>query len=372
MPASAFSWQSRVSPLARLGWALTALLIVYASLAPWSGWRDLGVSPWAYLTAPLPRWHTRFDLVVNVLAYLPFGALGMLALHPRLRGAAAWLLVCALGALLSASLEALQTYLPTRVPATLDLATNALGTALGAAIMLPLTATLIDRGRLAQLRASWFERDASAVLVLLLLWPLAQIAPSALLFGNGEIHEPLAALAGVPLTTWQAGWTAGHFMLAEAVVVTAAVLGAGLALSSVMTPAAPRALLLLALLVAALGARTLAYAVKLGPEHALHWMSPSAITGGVLAALALLVAASGSRRRHAALAMIAMLVLLITVNATPENPYHQAWIGQFRAGRLLHANAAADGLATLWPFALLGVLLVRALLRRGRPPTVPR
>ncbi len=85
-------WHSRSSPLARAACATYALLLLYAGLAPWSGWRDLGLNPFAYLSAPIPAHVTNFDLVVNVLAYLPFGALLVFALHPAKRGLTAVLI----------------------------------------------------------------------------------------------------------------------------------------------------------------------------------------------------------------------------------------------------------------------------------------
>ena len=42
------------SAFSRVGLLVFALLIAYASLYPFSGWRDNGLSPWAYLTLPLP------------------------------------------------------------------------------------------------------------------------------------------------------------------------------------------------------------------------------------------------------------------------------------------------------------------------------
>ncbi len=52
-----------------------AALIVSASLFPFSGWRDQGLAPWSYLSAPWPRWWTGFDLGINVVGYLPLGFL---------------------------------------------------------------------------------------------------------------------------------------------------------------------------------------------------------------------------------------------------------------------------------------------------------
>ncbi len=79
----------QASPIARAACVVYGMLLLYSGLAPWSGWRDLGIDAWAYLNAPAPRYITTFDLVANVLAYLPFGALVVLAFHPRLRGLAA-------------------------------------------------------------------------------------------------------------------------------------------------------------------------------------------------------------------------------------------------------------------------------------------
>ena len=65
------------------------LLVAYASLYPLSGWRDVGLSPFAYLSAPWPRYVTVFDIVVNVVGYLPFGFLAVMALHPQVRAVGA-------------------------------------------------------------------------------------------------------------------------------------------------------------------------------------------------------------------------------------------------------------------------------------------
>jgi VanZ family protein len=136
----------RHSPLARAGLACFVFLVVYASLYPFAGWTDMGVSPFAYLTAPLPRYNTVFDVVTNVWGYMPLGMLTVLALHPRITGWRAVLIALGAGLLLSGAMEAIQTYLPTRVSSNVDLATNTLGALLGAIVMLPFSARLIDQG----------------------------------------------------------------------------------------------------------------------------------------------------------------------------------------------------------------------------------
>src|SRR5690606_32062257 len=90
-------------------------LIVYASLHPFSDWRDTGLSPFAFLDAGWPRYWTVFDLSTNVVAYLPLGFLLTLTLH-RLPGRATPALAALLlGALVSLCLESVQSWLPARV-----------------------------------------------------------------------------------------------------------------------------------------------------------------------------------------------------------------------------------------------------------------
>ena len=74
------------SPMARAALLAYLLLIVYASWFPFTGWRSTGLSPLAFLTLTLPRYWTVFDVVVNIVGYMPLGMLLVLALYPRVRG----------------------------------------------------------------------------------------------------------------------------------------------------------------------------------------------------------------------------------------------------------------------------------------------
>lgn len=121
---------SRRSAAWPLSW-LYAGLVVYASLYPFEGWRIQGIAPWSFLTAPLPKYWTGFDVVSNVLGYAPLGFLGCVAvlrLRPRWP---AVVLVTWLSLLLSLLMESLQMFLPMRVPSNVDLGLNVAG-ALGA------------------------------------------------------------------------------------------------------------------------------------------------------------------------------------------------------------------------------------------------
>jgi VanZ family protein len=369
------AWTRRASPLARALAVAYLALVVYVSLAPWSGWRDIGVGAFAYLSAPLPRYLTGFDLVVNVLGYLPMGALAVLALHPRVRGAAAAALATLACVLLSGAMEALQTFLPSRIASSIDLATNSAGALAGALLAARYASSLIDHGRLVELRARWFRRDASVPLTLIALWPLAQVHPGTMLFGNGELREPLRILLDA-LGAWPSGFTPSRFgpaefILSEAAVTTAGLLAAGLTLAAIMQTLAPRTRLLLALLATALAARSLAFGVQFGADRVFAWATTGAIGGLSIGTLALVVAAAGRPRALARLALLATLVQIALVNLTPENPYRAHWLQQWHPGRLLHAVQGADWLATAWPYALLAWLLAAAFsarLPKSHPP----
>ncbi|MCD6043716.1 MAG: teicoplanin resistance protein VanZ, partial [Burkholderiales bacterium] len=159
----------RRSPLARILLGIYAGLVVYASLYPWAGWRAHGLSPFAYLEAPWPRYITSFDVAVNVLAYFPLGFLAVAALYPRLRGAVAFAVAVAGGVALSLLMEAAQSYLPARVENNLDVLCNLLGAAGGAALGIGLWPRLQDTGPLARARAHLFAPGAHTDLGLVLI-----------------------------------------------------------------------------------------------------------------------------------------------------------------------------------------------------------
>jgi VanZ family protein len=354
--------------------AACAALIVYGSLTPWTGWRNAGVGAFAYLAAPWPRHVTSFDVVVNVVAYLPLGSLGMLALYPRLRGFGAVAAMTALGLALSASMEALQTYLPSRVASSVDLLTNGLGTLLGAALAAPFVEALLDRAAPGRVGSQWFRRDAAPALVLLALWPIAQIDPGPMLFGNGR-----AGLASLPspvpefpdaqpvIATW-AGFGPIEFMLAEGVVTLCGLLAAGLALVSTLRSSAPRHPLLAALCIAALGSKALAYGVQFGAEYAFAWLTPGALSGLALGAACLIVAAHNGRAvLLSRVSLVCLCTLIVIVNLVPANPYHALWIEQWDPGKLRHVGAVAAWLSMAWPYAMLAWQAYDGLPRRRTP-----
>ncbi|SMG33017.1 VanZ family protein [Paraburkholderia susongensis] len=361
-------WLRRPSGLARQALLLYTTLIVYGSWYPFSGWRSLGIAPFAYLFDPMPQYLTAFDVVTNVLGYMPFGALVVLAVYPRWRGTLAVALAFVLGGLLSGTMEAVQTWLPTRVASNLDLAANTLGALLGAAMMSPATGALLDRGLLRRLRLLWFERDRAALACLIAAWPFATMYPAPRLFGLGNWPRMLwlhfdPATQDALLAWTPAAWHAGAWPAAVAAwlpddtweaLITTLNLFAALALASV--PArrhAPRVRLLLVFIAATLCVKAGATFLQSQSGLAFDWATPGALIGLACGTVAALAALPLRRRVRAALAGSALVVALVFVNLLPVNPYFDVVLADWRQGRYLHFNGLARWLAWVWPYAAL-------------------
>src|SRR5256885_2641249 len=214
-------WQP--STLARYLFAAYVPLVVYASLHPFSGWRDRGLPPFAFLAAPFPRPIPVFDVVANIIGYMPLGFLAVLAVYPWLRRGYALGFGLACSVLLSFALESLQLYLPTRTSSNLDLLANTVGGAVGALAALAATRPLMDAEGLQHLRNRLFlaGRRTDLGLVLLGLWLFAQLNPETLLFGTGDVRDVFKTPSGKL-------YPAEVFLRVEAGVACANGLAAGL------------------------------------------------------------------------------------------------------------------------------------------------
>ena len=353
------------SVFARGGLVFYLFLIVYASWFPFSGWRSNGLPVTAFLFAPLPYYWTKFDLLTNIVGYMPLGVLLVFSMYPRLRGVWAALLACVIGALVSAAMEAGQNFLPSRVPSNLDLLTNAAGVALGALGGALLTPAFLEQSRLLALRSRWFLHEASRGLIVLALWPLSQVYPQAYLFGHGQLL-PIASdwLSDLWSTQIDLGallrpnaeLSAGQYWLSETIITACGFTGAVLTLLCLTRRRAPRLALALCLVAAALAAKTLASALLFSPDNAFAWVTPGAEGGlviGMIMLAGLAFAPQVAQRRVAALALITSLVV---VNVAPANPYFLSTLQTWVQGKFLNFNGAAQFLSLAWPFITLWFL----------------
>ena len=352
--------ESKPSPLTRAALAAYLFLIVYASWYPFSGWHNQGLSPLIFLeTTSMPHYWTKFDAVTNVVGYIPLGTLIVYALYPRIKGILAFLIAALSGVLTSGLMEGVQTYLPSRVSSNLDFYTNAAGCAIGAVIGVLTVHRLLDQSQLLRLRQQWFAPHASQGLVLLALWPLAQIYPQSFLFGHGQLlpilSDWLSTLmdADIDLASYvrpDAALTVEQYWLSETIITACGMVGAGLTLLCLMRKPAPRGLLVTAMVASAVVVKALATALLFAPENAFVWVTPGAEGGFLIGAImlaGLTFAPSTAQRR---LAAITLLLSLVIVNTTPANPYFVATLQTWVQGKFLNFNGAAQFLSLLWPF----------------------
>ena len=368
LPLTAPPLRNQASALARISLLFYGMLIVYASWYPLSGWRDNGLVPWAYLTEHMPRYWTWFDLYANVVGYIPLGVLMVLALYPRLRGLPALLLAVVGGTLLAALMEAVQTYLPSRVPSNLDLFTNAFGVAVGAVLGTLMHRLFLEDSRLRTLRHQWFSDQASRGLIVVGLWPLAQIYPQAYLFGHGQLLPVLSGWLSewmtMPVDLSQLFWEESNlsveqYLLAEAIITACSLTGAILTLLCQMRNQAPKTAMALLLVAAAIAVKTMASAILFTPDNAFTWLTPSAGGGLLIGAVMLtgLALAPAVAQRRAAI--VALAISFLAVNLAPANPYFLSTLQDWVQGKFLNFNGAAQFLSLCWPFFALWFLTHR-------------
>lgn len=157
---------------------LYAGLLVYGSLYPFA-WGEPLAPPFSFLHAAWPAHLDKGDIVQNVLVYMPFGLLVVAWRGSRTRFPAALLLAAVAGTAISFGVETVQQFLPARVPSLVDVATNFLGSAIGA-----LLGALVSRhtgagANVLGWRDAWCRPGplANTGLVVLGLWFLSQTSP---------------------------------------------------------------------------------------------------------------------------------------------------------------------------------------------------
>ena len=346
----------------------TISLVVYASLYPFTDWRDQGLSAFTFLTAPWPHYWTGFDVGINLLGYAPLGFLLSLAALRTGRAAHAVSIAALVGALLSLAMETLQSFLPSRVPSNADFALNALGAWLGAC-----SASLLEKMGVLQrwnyFRARWFTDDARGALVLLALWPAALLFPVSVPLGLGQVFERLEllladALQDTPFLDWLPVRDIELQPIlpgAEMVVVALGGLIPCLIGYGVIRGLAHRVTFLLLLMMMGVLFTALSAAFSYGPDHVWAWLDVPVRTGLVGASLLMLLTLWVSQRAATALALFALAVQLTLLNHAPDSPYLSQTLQIWEQGRFIRFNGLAQWLGWLWPFAALGYVLLRLL-----------
>jgi VanZ family protein len=350
-------------------WPLTLAyiaLVIYASLYPFDTWRNQGIFPWAYLTQPLPKYWTGFDVAINIAGYAPLGFLGVLTALRTGHGRFAVLGVTLLVFALSMCLEGVQNYLPSRRASNVDLWLNGLGGLVGG-----LSAWVLEKvgaiDRWSHFRRTWFVPQARGGLVLLALWPIAVIFPAAVPLGLGQVLERVEtalgeALSDTPFLEWLPMRTIELQPLLPGAELLCVLLGAlipVLLAYSILRSTFQRVIFLIAALAISVMVSVVSAGLSYGPEHALAWLTLPVKLGLLGAAVAGVLCLALSARSCIAVLLLALVVQLFMLNLAPANPYFAQTLQTWEQGRFIRFHGVVQWLGWLWPFAAVGYVMVR-------------
>lgn len=332
--------------------AAYVLLILYASLSPFTGWQEQGLEFWAVLVSPLLQTYSAFDAVSNLLAYLPLGILLALTLRVHMRELRGVLLSTLFGVLLSVSMEYLQMYLPNRTSSNADLLANGLGVLLGAL----LAAGVMQRQwflRATAWRIALFQRGQGVDfgLALVMLWMFVQINPSLPMLGNVFIteaaHRIFVAMPEEPFSIWESAAVALNLLMM------------GLLLQTLLQTRRHAGVALLLIMCVVALVKFFAAALLLKSWALMLWLNSEAMLGIVVGLVLMWVTGwlrGGQLLWMAALTVVAYFALTwwLLDSATPSAAMR---LYQWRYGHLRNYNGLSQIISLLFPL-LLAIYLV--------------
>lgn len=342
-------WAGQPLPLARLCAFGFFLLISYASLTPFEFVFDLPVSPIDWVFAPLPKYITLFDVLANILGYMPFGFLVVFALFPKFQKWRALGITLILGMLLSGSLESMQTWLPSRISSNLDWWANVIGTLVGGLFALPFKPNWFSGGALDQYRFAWFGQRFSFFILFLLL-PWAQIYPQNAWLAIGDL--------GIDDLRVSQFWSLPISNASQELLMTGlATLSIGSFFMFGMNQKGPKLRLLAGLLLATMLLKSLSVWLQAGLDHVFDWITISAVLGMLVGSALLFWLASADKKIQWWVAFAGLFAMVVLVNIMPISPYHDQEISLLPKGRLTHFNGLLKWVTWIWPTLALYNLL---------------
>lgn len=326
------------------------VIILMASLYPFSGWRMTGIPVFDFYTYPLPYYQTVFDNTINLLAYIPLGFTIVLNTKNRWFGI---LLALTWGTTLSAGVEFLQQFLPSRVASNLDILSNSAGTLIGALI-----AALIPWHHIQQylrIRHMWLRSSQWVDIgtIWLGLWLLTQMDATQPLFSmvsaRSDLPQPISSPLASPTI---------FLMLLEMASVFLHIVSLALFASCLVRPR--HAIPSVIWLVFGLGflCKISAALLMLSPVQFFSWLNFNVLAGGGAAVWILTLLLRLPSRSRALIGCITLTFGLIISWSWPISPSFSAIASllDWDYGHLLHFNALVSTIRTLWPYGALVIL----------------
>ena len=334
--------------------AVWILLLAYASLYPFAPLRwpngDLVAAAFGS-----PRYVSTFDVVLNIVAYMPLGVL--MARYFIQRGsqpATAIFAAIAFGAAFSIAMETAQLFIPGRVSSIYDAMANTTGTAIGAMVFADPVHALATQP-LGQRRDAFVIPGpwGDAGLVLVMIWLLAQLNPALPFFGAGNI---------VPMDI-----DTGDLTVLQTAAVAMSIWGFGLFVSVLLVRDQGALRATLALLSVALWLKFTAASFMLQPHFAEEWVSAGRVVGLVAGVLLLLPSRRFGRMARTYLALVLILAGALFSKIVGAYSPLEEFLKVFRwpYGQLENFATLTRFLHELWPFMAIAYLI--ALFLRSRP-----
>ena len=353
---------------------LYGIAIVYASLEPFHPWLPPQTSFFLFDFGSA-RW-IRYDALLNVLAYVPFGffvALLRRGVSPTRRIVHS----VVIGAAMSFAMESLQMYVPPRVASPFDLAANIVGALGGGALATVLAYNQSTRDSIYGARTRLFLPGplGDVGLALMLLWLVAQTNPGIPLFAvtfDNEVPTGPALIAAPPVHDDAS--TVAHEnanIVVQAAGTGFQVLGVGLFAALLLRRRRHAGSIVVALIAGALLLKGIAAVVLLKPAMWQSWVKPGVLIGAAIGGALLAGAIALPRPVQVALCAIALLSALLAPVLAPESLSARAPLAIFdwHYGQLLNYNGLTRAALLVWP--LLTAAWLFALAGRpswGKPP----
>jgi VanZ family protein len=357
--------------------AVYVLVIVYVSLTPFFGWRPAE----SFALFSWPKYWSIFDIGINVIAYVPLGALiaAMWRFRARRRlGSSAvptavdiqaWIIGVLAATALSLLLEYVQSFLPGRVSSMLDWVANSCGAILGA------TAVLVPPGRAALARVElWRHRhfaygaETDWGLLLLALWLFAQMNPAIPFFEAGNvINTAINSNQIFPYAIDEQPHPYDPlFLLPQAVAITFNVCGFALFLSLLLHPANRVWMSVFVIVVLGFVAKVSMAALLLKAPLLIAWMGPGTVIG---LSAGFLLFTFFSQHSFRARAFSATLMVFAGALLTKMAGIYGAWSDTLRLfdwpyGQLLNFASLTRWTHEIWP--LLALIFLATLFVKHR------
>lgn len=347
-------------------------VVVYASLHPFEGWRNQDIAAWAFLFAPISRYWSIWDVLLNFLGYIPLGLTLTLALGRTYQVRTTWLWGWFMGSALSFSMECLQTYLPTRVPSVVDFLLNSFGALIGAGL-----AYRFERwgwvDAWSAVKKAWFVKHSSTALVLVLIWPLALLFPLKIPFATGQVFwrikdfllEWSADSALSWLTQWRELGFSGENSDWTALTVTTGLLMPCLLINTIVSKAYRRYVLMLLVLSVGVGVGGLSAWLSFGGNHLVSWINPEVLLGMGWAMFLGVISGGFSIRWSKIMLIACILVHVMFVNPGHQDVYLSQTLLSWEQSKFVRFNGLAQWLGWVWPYVVMVHTLSRMNEQRG-------